>query len=281
MLLEALDAPRWPAHGRGMDYDSFRAAWTNALWKSGLRRIDLHPTESVDMRTMDRTYETIIEPLGGQDAAPFYVMAKLRWMWDALSNTRGWLGDESTLKELIGREAAAEMPTAKCFLRVDLELSASAPYGHPLPMPSPAAWQRWARETVQRLIDFFPPHEQTRVRMALSTTLEGIVCQRLVPRADGRGRVCATEIAVRDARLADAIADPERTATIPDIIATGEYSGMRTFDQHLLTLVTSGAVEVQAAITAASNPHDFSVALRRSGWRPEGEPLLTVEAGAR
>lgn len=134
-----------------MDYDSFRAAWTNALWRSGLRRIDPHPTESVDLRTLDRTYETIIEPLGGQDAAPFYVMAKLRWVWDALVNTRGWLGDEALLKQMIGREAAAEMPTEKCFLRVDLELSASAPYGHPLPMPSPAAWQRWARETVQRL----------------------------------------------------------------------------------------------------------------------------------
>jgi twitching motility protein PilT len=137
-----------------------------------------------------------------------------------------------------------------------------------------------ARETVQRLIDFFPPHEQTRVRMALSTTLEGVVCQRLVPRADGHGRICTTEIAVRDARFADAIADPEKTTTIPDIIATGEYSGMHTFDQDLLTLVTSGVVEVQAAMAAASRPHDFSVALRRSGWRPEGEPLLVAQGGA-
>jgi hypothetical protein len=134
-----------------MDYDSFRAAWTSALHRSGLRRIDLHPTETIELRTMDRTYQTIIEPLGGQDAAPFYVMAKLSWTWDALGNTRGWLGDESVLKQLIGRDAAAEMPTEKCFLRVDLELSATAPYRHPLPMPSPAVWQKWARETMQRL----------------------------------------------------------------------------------------------------------------------------------
>lgn len=138
-----------------------------------------------------------------------------------------------------------------------------------------------ARETVQRLVEFFPAHEQTRVRVALSTTLEGVVCQRLVVRADGRGRVCVTEVAVRDARFADAIADPEKTSTIPDILATGEYSGMHSFDQHLLTLVTSGVVEVEAAMAAASSPHDFSVALRRSGWRPDGEPLLMAQGGAR
>ncbi|MBA2954496.1 PilT/PilU family type 4a pilus ATPase [Nocardioides sp. MAH-18] len=138
-----------------------------------------------------------------------------------------------------------------------------------------------ARETVQRLIDFFPPHEQARVRMALSTTLEGVVCQRLVPRADGRGRMCVTEIAVRDARLADAIADPEKTGTIPDILATGEYSGMHTFDQHLLDCVTSGAVDVQDAMAAASNPHDFSVALRRSGWRAAGDPQLAAQGAER
>ena len=138
-----------------------------------------------------------------------------------------------------------------------------------------------ARETVQRLIDFFPPHEQARVRVALSTTLEGVVCQRLVSRADGRGRTCVTEIAVRDARFADAIADPEKTSTIPDILASGEFSGMHTFDQHLLELVTTGVVDVQEAMAAASNPHDFSVLLRRSGWRPAGEPALAAPGGSR
>jgi len=135
------------------------------------------------------------------------------------------------------------------------------------------------RETVLRLVDFFPPHEQGRIRAALSTTLEGVVCQRLVPRADGRGRVCLTEVAVRDARFADAIADPDKTSTIPDILATGEYSGMHTFDQHLLELVVAGVVEVQAAVAAASNPHDFSVMLRRSGWQPAGDGLHAVQGG--
>ncbi|MBZ5740027.1 type IV pilus twitching motility protein PilT [Nocardioides mangrovi] len=122
-----------------------------------------------------------------------------------------------------------------------------------------------ARETVLRLVDFFPPHEQQRVRMTLSSVLQGIVCQRLVPRADGTGRVCVSEIAVADARLADAVADPDKTSTIPDIVASGDYSGMRTFDQHLVELVHDGVVDLRAATAAASNPHDFSVMVRRAG----------------
>ncbi|TYL46418.1 PilT/PilU family type 4a pilus ATPase [Nocardioides sp. BGMRC 2183] len=132
------------------------------------------------------------------------------------------------------------------------------------------------RETVLRVIDFFPPHEQARVRAALSTTLEGVVCQRLVRRADGEGRVCVTEVAVRDGRLTDAIADPDKTSAIPDIVADGEYSGMHTFDQHLHQLVLSGTVEMADALAAASNPHDFTVMLRRAGWQPaeSGWPVV-------
>jgi twitching motility protein PilT len=132
------------------------------------------------------------------------------------------------------------------------------------------------RETVLRLVDFFPPHEQGRIRAALGACLEGVVCQRLVPRADGRGRVVALEIAVRDARLSEAVVDPDKTATIPDILSSGGYSGMQTFDQHLIELVVSGSIDLDTATTAASNPHDFSVMLRRSGWgqgtlRPVGQ----------
>ncbi|MCW2851728.1 MAG: twitching motility protein [Nocardioides sp.] len=125
-----------------------------------------------------------------------------------------------------------------------------------------------ALETVQRIVDFFPPHEQPRVRAALACCLQGVVCQRLVPTRDG-GRVCVLEVAVGDARLSEAIADPDRTSEIPDILAEGEYSGMQTFDQHLLRLVVDGTLEPAVARGAASNPHDFTVMLRRSGWRPE------------
>jgi len=125
-----------------------------------------------------------------------------------------------------------------------------------------------AKETVNRIIDFFPPHEQKQVRLGLATSLRGIVCQRLVPRADDQGRACAMEIAVSTPRLQEAVADPEKTDTIDDIVAAGSYSGMQTFDQHLLTLVMDGTVTMQAAKLVSSNSHDFSVMLKRAGLDP-------------
>ncbi len=129
-----------------------------------------------------------------------------------------------------------------------------------------------ARETIHRLIEFFPPDEQQRVRAVLAGSLEGIVCQRLVPRADGVGRACVIEVAVLDARLSEAIADPDKTHGVPDILAAGEYSGMQTFDQHLLKLVMEGVLDEATATAAASKPHDLSVMLRRAGWRAEAGP---------
>ncbi len=122
-----------------------------------------------------------------------------------------------------------------------------------------------AKETVHRLIEFFPADEQQRVRAVLAGSLEGLVCQRLVPKRDG-GRQCVMEIAVRDARFSEAIADPDKTHDIPDILASGEYSGMQTFDQHLLQLVMSGVLDEEVASGAASKPHDLQVMLRRAGW---------------
>ncbi len=125
-----------------------------------------------------------------------------------------------------------------------------------------------AKETVHRIIDFFPPHEQKQVRLGLATSLKGIVCQRLMPRADDAGRAVVMEIAVNTPRLAEAIADPDRTDTIEDIVASGGYSGMQTFDQHLLQLVLAGTVSIRAARLASSNTHDFSVMLKRAGVDP-------------
>ncbi|GAA1156744.1 PilT/PilU family type 4a pilus ATPase [Nocardioides aquiterrae] len=125
-----------------------------------------------------------------------------------------------------------------------------------------------AKETVNRVIDFFPPFEQKQVRLALAASLRGIVCQRLVPRADGTGRVVAMEVAVNTPRLAEAIADPERTDTVPDIVADGGYSGMQTFDQHLVRLVLDGIVSVPDAKIVSSNTHDFGVMLKRAGVDP-------------
>ena len=70
-----------------------------------------------------------------------------------------------------------------------------------------------AQETINRIIDFFPPHEQKQVRLSLAGALRGIICQRLVPRADGQGRCVAMEVCVNTGRVADAIADPDKTGT--------------------------------------------------------------------
>ena len=122
-----------------------------------------------------------------------------------------------------------------------------------------------ATETIHRIIDFFPPHEQKQVRLALAGSLRGIVCQRLVPRADGEGRCVVMEIAVGTGRIADAIADPDKTSTISQLVAEGTYYGMQSFDQHLVTLVRDGVVTLQDAMSASTSPHDLTVELRRLG----------------
>jgi twitching motility protein PilT len=122
-----------------------------------------------------------------------------------------------------------------------------------------------AQETIARIIDFFPPHEQKQVRLSLAGSLRGIVCQRLVPRADGQGRCLTMEVCVNTGRVADAIADPDKTNTLTELITEGGYYGMHTFDQHLTTLIRDGVVTLDDAMGAASSPHDLTVELRRLG----------------
>jgi twitching motility protein PilT len=121
-----------------------------------------------------------------------------------------------------------------------------------------------ATETVNRVIDFFPPHQQKQVRLALAGTLRAIVCQRLVPTVDG-GRIPGLEILINTGRIAERIADPDMTAEIKEVIAEGGYYGMVTFDQYLLELVKKGTVTIEAAMKAVSSQHDFSLALQQAG----------------
>jgi twitching motility protein PilT len=119
-------------------------------------------------------------------------------------------------------------------------------------------------ETVNRVIDFFPPYQQQQVRYALAGTLRGIVCQRLIPTVDG-SRAPALEILVNTGRVAERIADADKTHEIKEIVAEGGYYGMITFDQWLLKLVEEGKVTVEAALKAVSSQHDFSLALQQAG----------------
>jgi twitching motility protein PilT len=119
-----------------------------------------------------------------------------------------------------------------------------------------------ATETVNRIIDLFPPEMQRQVRVSLAASLKGIMSQRLVPRADGKGRVPAVEVLINTGRVSERIIKPEETASIPDVMAEGEFYGMQTFDQALVRLVQDGLVTVDDAMEAATNPHDFNLALK-------------------
>jgi len=122
-----------------------------------------------------------------------------------------------------------------------------------------------AQETVARVIDFFPPHEQHQVRASLAGALRGVICQRLVPRADGLGRCVSMEIAINTGRIAEAIVDPMKTGTIRSIVSEGGYYGMQTFDQHLIALYRDGVITLDAALEYSTSPHDLTVELRRLG----------------
>jgi twitching motility protein PilT len=122
-----------------------------------------------------------------------------------------------------------------------------------------------ATETINRVIDFFPPHEQKQVRLSLAQSLRGIICQRLVPRSDNYGRCVAMEICINTGRVADAVSDPDKTATINQLIQEGAYYGMQTFDHHLVSLIRDGVITLEAAMAATTSPHDLTVELRRLG----------------
>lgn len=122
-----------------------------------------------------------------------------------------------------------------------------------------------ASETVNRIIEFFPHQQHRQVRATLASALRGTLGQRLVPAANGEGRVPVTEAMVVTGRVAQAIVDMEATASLADLIAEGDYYGMQTFDQGLADLVSRRLITVEAAMSAASRPHDLRVAMERAG----------------
>jgi twitching motility protein PilT len=98
----------------------------------------------------------------------------------------------------------------------------------------------------------------------IAGTLKGIVSQRLVPTADGNGRVACCEIMVMTGRVRDMILDPELTGQLPEVIAEGEYYGMQTFDQHLLEHLQAGRITMEDALRVATSPHDFKLMVAAS-----------------
>jgi twitching motility protein PilT len=125
-----------------------------------------------------------------------------------------------------------------------------------------------AVETINRIVDFFPANQQRQARISLAGALKGTICQRLVPTADGAGRVPALEVMIVNGRIQQTIVDPARGTDINQVIREGEYYGMQTFDQSLVELVEAGVIDLRSAAQAASNPHDLRVALQQRGLVP-------------
>jgi twitching motility protein PilT len=121
-----------------------------------------------------------------------------------------------------------------------------------------------ATETISRIIAAFPPHQQKQVRLQLGSVLRSVVSQRLVPRADGKGRVAAVEVLVANSRVREMVEDKDRTKEIPTAIAQSYTTyGMQTFDQSLMLLFRQNVITYEEALRQSSNPDDF--ALRASG----------------
>jgi len=132
-----------------------------------------------------------------------------------------------------------------------------------------------AAESINRMLDFFPPHQHGQARSMIAGTIRGVISQRLVPGAHG-GRVAACEILRMTGRVRDMIVDPSQTGKLNEVIATGAYYGMQTFDQALFGHVKAGLVSFEDAMRVASSPADFKLLMQADGKR--GTTMEDVEA---
>ena len=119
-----------------------------------------------------------------------------------------------------------------------------------------------ATQTINRVISFFPPHQHQEIRYLLSSTLQAVIAQRLIPMKDG-GRIPAVEVMVVTSTIREYIIDPVKTPLIQQAIKEGVTShGMQSFDQSLMQLYTEGAITIEEALKNSSNPHEFSLRMK-------------------
>jgi twitching motility protein PilT len=123
-----------------------------------------------------------------------------------------------------------------------------------------------AAESINRMLDFFPPHQHGQARSMIAGTVKGVISQRLVPGADG-GRVAVCEILRMTGRARDMIVDPAQTGKLHEVIEAGGYYGMQTFDQALFGHLKAGRVTFDDAMRVASSPHDFKLLVQADGRR--------------
>ncbi len=135
-----------------------------------------------------------------------------------------------------------------------------------------------ASETVGRMVEFFPGVKQPLVRSVLAGVLRGVISQRLLPKVDS-GRIAAVEVMVNNARIGDLIRE-NRADEMHDAIADGSFFQMQTFTQALIDLVVGGHVDQEVAANAATNRHDFLVALERALKTDAAEKRVAEEKAA-
>jgi twitching motility protein PilT len=120
-----------------------------------------------------------------------------------------------------------------------------------------------ATETVNRIISLFPPHQHRQIRLQLGAVLKAVISLRLMPRADGLGRVPAVEVLVQTEYVRDCIENKEKTKYVKDAIKAGTSQyGMQSFDQSLYQLYKSGLITLEEALRQASNPNEFRLKIQ-------------------
>ncbi|MBA3646346.1 MAG: type IV pilus twitching motility protein PilT [Gemmatimonadaceae bacterium] len=117
-----------------------------------------------------------------------------------------------------------------------------------------------ATQTINRVLSFYPPHQQAEVRFMLSSALQAVVSLRLVPRMDKPGRVPATEVLINTATVRDNIRDMDKSLNIPELIREGTVQyGMQSFDQSLMNWYTKGIISYENALFNATSPSEFAL----------------------
>jgi len=120
-----------------------------------------------------------------------------------------------------------------------------------------------APQTINRILSFYPPHQHTEIRFLLASTLQAVISQRLIPKAEGKGRVPAVEVLLNTASIQEYLLSPEKTLMIKSAIQDGaQQYGMQTFDQSLMHLYTSGLITYEAAMGNASNASELELRIK-------------------
>jgi twitching motility protein PilT len=118
-------------------------------------------------------------------------------------------------------------------------------------------------QTLQRIVSFYPPHQHEEVRLSIASNLRAVICQRLIPRADGAGRAPAVEIMVNTPTIREYILNPDKTALIGGVVAEGTSQyGMQTFDQSVMHLLREGMITEEEALKNCTNPNEFALKLK-------------------